>query len=178
MAEKLDVEPIEECIEMIIDKFQDCPRFFFTEFDLQSYLYHLLISKDIFKKEYITETGYPIGIVHIEYPATGGKFDLVVLDPQKVGKLPISKQNILCGIEIGLNQNFEHFERDYTKFVPETENKVSFGYVLHFVKGFNVHWEDIVRAVNEEIQNNICSLIKIVDTAEAKALAVRIDVMR
>ncbi len=179
MIKKLVVEQIEDSIKTLINKFQECPRYFFSEFDITSYLYHLLISKDKLKQEYITNTGYSIGIIHTEYIANSGRFDLVVLDPKYVNKLPITKQRILCGIEIGLNRSYAHFEKDYSqKFVQEARNEVSFGYILHFVKGSNLDWEKVVYEVEEATKNKDCSLIEKIDTVEAKALAIRIDVIK
>ena len=57
MAEKSGIEQIEECIDVLVTKFKSCPRYFFTEFDIRSYLYHLLVSKDRFKQEYVTGSG-------------------------------------------------------------------------------------------------------------------------
>ena len=97
-----------------------------------------------------------------------------------MGQLPISKQKILCGIEIGLNRNYAHFENDYAswKFIKEAENEVSFGYILHFVKGSHIDWETVVNSVKEAAQTNECFPFRIIDTKEAKALAVRIDIMK
>lgn len=181
MAGKSDIQQIEECIDLLISKFRDCPRYFCSESDLQSYLYHLLILKDKFRQKRVTGSGYSIGLVHTEYSGSGvGRFDLAILDPQHVGKLPISKQKILCGIEIGLNRNYAHFTDDYAspKFIKGAPNEVSFGYILHFVRGTHIDWETVVNAAKETAQTNECSVFRIIETQEAKALAVRIDVTK
>lgn len=41
-----DVELIEDSIKQLISKFQENPYHFSSERDLQSYLYHLIISKE------------------------------------------------------------------------------------------------------------------------------------
>jgi len=172
------VSKIEECINKLIDKFTEYPHYFKSEFDLQSYLYHLMVSQDELHKERVTQSGKPIGIVHTEYPATGGRFDLVVLDPNLVSELLLNNQKILCAIEIGLNKSYDHFENDYSKkFVKEARNDVSYGYVLHFVRGGSVHWKDIVDAVDQVIEMEASSLLRKEETPRAKAIAVKSDLM-
>jgi len=170
------VSKIEECINGLIDKFAENPYFFKSEFDLQSYLYHLLVLHDEFHKEHVTRSGKPIGIIHTEYPAVGGRFDLVVLDPNLVSELTLKNQKILCAVEIGLGKSYGHFENDYSeKFCEEAGNDVSYGYVLHFVKGESVHWKDILDAVDQVIDMGASSVLRKVETPRAKAIAVKSD---
>jgi len=178
MTERYETKLIEDCIKTLIEKFKECPRYFFSESDIKSYLYHLLISKESLKQEYSTKSGYLIGVVHTEYPVIKGFFDLVALDTQSVNQLSITKQKILCGIEIGLDQKYEHFMKDYSNFTPDAGNEVSLGYVLHFIKGYNADWAKVVEAVEEAARTNDCSLIKKVETDEVKALVVRIDLSK
>jgi len=174
----LYVSKIEECINKLIDKFIEYPHYFRSESDLKSYLYHLMVSQEVLYKEHITQTGIPIGIVHTEYPATIGRFDLVVLDPTLVSELLLNNQKILCAIEIGLDTTYDHFEKDYSeKFVKEARNDVSYGYVLHFVKGESVHWKDIVDAIDQVIEMKESSLLRKEETPIAKAIAVKSDSM-
>lgn len=175
----LYLSKIEESINKLIDRFLEYPHYFRAESDLQSYLYHLLVTQDILKKEHVTQTGIPIGIVHTEYPATVGWFDLVVLDPTLVSELALQNQKILCAIEIGLDTTYAHFEKDYSeKFTIEAQNDVSFGYILHFVKGESVHWKNIVDAVDQVIEMKESSLLRKEETPKAKAIAVKSDLMR
>jgi len=168
------VSKIEECINKLIDKFTEYPHYFKSEFDLQSYLYHLMVSQNEFHRERVTKSGIPIGIIHTEYPVIGGRFDLVVLDPNLVSELSLNNQKMLCAIEIGLEKYYDHFEKDYSeKFVEEAGNDVSNGYVLHFVKDESVHWKDIVDAVNQVINMEASSLLRKEETPQAKVIAVK-----
>jgi len=182
-----NVELIEECINALIDKFQKNPYFFSSERDLQSYLYHLILSKEPFGKEHFTKNGYSIGLVHADYPAiSGGRFDLVVLDRRLISQRTLKNQRILCGIEIGLNQSYEHFEKDCgVKFVKEAKNDVSIGYILHFVWGFHKDWNmlaqfghELAQQINvkEEIKQRDFFLLKLIESNEVNVLAVKIIV--
>jgi len=168
------ISKIEDCIKNLIDKFIEYPHYFRRESDLRSYLYHLMLSQEELHKEHITQTGIPIGVVHTEYPATIGRFDLVVLDPTLVSQLPKKKQKILSAIEIGLNKPYSHFEKDYSeKFCKEAQNDVSYCYIIHFVRGESAHWTDIVEAVDQDIEMKDALLLKKEVTPSSKAIAVK-----
>jgi hypothetical protein len=148
-------------------------RTFFSEYDLRSYLYHLLINKPLLGQEYVSANGIPIAIVHAEYPvAAGGRLDIAVLDAATVGQV------ILCGMEIGLNRSYAHFEKDYawSKFVAGAQNNVMYGYVIHFVRGDHKDWKTIVENVKESAEAGDCAIIQILDQEKAKVAAVRIRI--
>lgn len=108
----------------------------------------------------------------------GGRFDLVILDRRSIPQRTLKNQRVLCGIEIGLNRSYNHFEKDYAseKFVKEARNDVSVGYVLHFVRGFREDWKTVVQNIEEAIKENDCFLVKLVESDGVNALAVKIIV--
>tara|TARA_B100002003_G_C13992327_1_gene479446 strand:- start:133 stop:786 length:654 start_codon:yes stop_codon:yes gene_type:complete len=148
------IKEVESGIKALIEKFIQMPYFFYSEQDMQSYLYHKLISGRLGKhlvQNYFRDKSI---LLHREYPTLGkysdtrGHFDLAILDPEYVSKshwrtqvkLPrYSRNRLKVAIEMGLNTDvktsldLEHYKKDFNR-LTDTENKVERQYLLFFVR--------------------------------------------
>ena len=149
-------ESLESCIQKLVNKFRDTPEFFYSESDMQCYLYHLLAGHPDLQEEYFTKDGVKTGILHNEYRTYGtyvtedrllkksekgrrGHFDLAILDPVSVSQEKLWKSNVLFGIEMAFdNMDIPHRDNDLTK-LSDSRNKVANGYMLWFL---SVKWPD------------------------------------
>ena len=149
-------EDLESRIQKLISKFMNEPKFFYSESDMQCYLYHLLYENPVLQKDYFTKGGVKTSILHNEYQTYGtyvkenkllkksergrrGHFDLVILDPDSVSQERLWKSKILFAIEMAFNNmDLTHFDNDLTK-LTDSRNKVTNGYMLWFL---SVKWPD------------------------------------
>lgn len=97
----LSIETVEQCIKELVQKFKENPNFFTSESDVKCYLYHLLISKEIFRGNFLTKDKKSTGLVHTEYPSFKKPFvDLVILDHRNVAQYRLKRQRVMCAVEI------------------------------------------------------------------------------
>lgn len=152
----ISVYELERCIQKLISKFRDYPDFFYSESDMQCYLYHLLFENKVLQKTYRTKDGKESGILHNEYRTYGkyvkeddllkpsekgrrGHFDLIILDQNSVSQQKLFESRILFSIEMAFkNLSWSHFENDVTK-LTDNRNKVMYGYILWFLSD---EWRD------------------------------------
>lgn len=155
----LNAADIEVCIQKLVSKFRDAPDFFYSESDMQCYLYHILYENPVLQRTYPTRDGFEMGLLHNEYRTYGkymteqkllkksekgrrGHFDLVILDPDSVLREKLFRSKILFAVEMAFdNLSWVHFENDFTK-LTDPRNKVAYGYILWFL---TQEWPDSLR---------------------------------
>jgi len=113
-------EEVGSAIRALVEKFVEMPYFFYSEQDMQAYLYHDLISGKL--GEFFVETDFDDKsvLLHREYPTLriypGGRrghFDLAVIDPEypserhwrmQVREPAFSGHRLKAAFEFGLNE--------------------------------------------------------------------------
>lgn len=151
----------EGCIHKLIDKFRETPFLFYTESDMQCYLYHLLVQEQEINRVYKTIDKRQTILIHNEYRTFGkyvkkdgylipsqkgrrGNFDLVIFDPTQVNLRTFNRQKVLIAIELALNEGSQHLKNDYTK-LTDARNAVEHGYIVFFFRGKWLHYPAYVQ---------------------------------
>lgn len=100
------IEIVEQCIEKLVERFEQNPHFFYSESDVKCYLYHLLALEDALQGNYLTRDKKQTCLVHTEYPSVYRYLvDLVVLNPENIANYTFKRQRAICAIEIKLWSN-------------------------------------------------------------------------
>jgi len=112
--DKQIINAVEESIKELLIDFKNSPHIFWTEEDVRSYLYHLLISNDFFKKntplykrEVFREklsSGKTL-LVHTETKYEGKKEDITIFElKEELDEIKNVDFYVLIGIEIKFNR--------------------------------------------------------------------------
>jgi hypothetical protein len=149
------VPKFEEAIKSLVRRFRTHPFAFYTESDMQCYLYHRLFAGGFVNGLYRTTEGRDTILLHKEYPTiaryqrledgkleesdTGrrrGAFDISVWDPSYITQHEHRKQKVLCAAELALNEcrpGNPHTINDATKLAGPS-NEIKYGYLIFFVR--------------------------------------------
>lgn len=132
---------LRDSINNLIETYLDTPQFFWKEYDIQSYLYYLLLKSRKFviedpelkkvllvHREYVTPDKYKKNGDFLEKVmdrgGRRGNFDLVVWDPDNKWESHSSKYKIWAGIEIKFESNVDNGRSPSTrkKIIPNVYN--------------------------------------------------------
>jgi len=170
---------IEGCIKTFVEKFLQMPYIFWSESDAKCYLYHFLILTPALQNRYKTLDGKVTNLIHTEYKSrSGGRFDIAIINPKTIEQRPFNNQNLLCGIELGLDCGSDHFALDFArKLRKEAENPIDFGYIIHFMRNRLDIWDDTVQdIINNLMPPNSEFLVQPTKTGECGVLVVKVRV--
>lgn len=104
------MEIVEQCIKELIQKFEQNPYSFTSEWDVKCWLYHLLVSREPLRGNFLSKDKKNTSLIHTEYPsALGFNIDLVVLNPKNIADYTLKRQRVMCTIEIKFWRSTAHF---------------------------------------------------------------------
>lgn len=169
------IKIVEQCIKELIQKFEQNPYSFTSESDVKCWLYHLLVSREPFRGNFLTKNKKNTSLIHTEFPSVlRFNVDLVVLDPKNIADYTLKRQRVMCAIEIKFWRSTAHFnvkkekelrdrlsgDKQAHKFIVYLYQRNVLSYWQEFKKGLLRHKEE-----NEEM---------FLDSTVATALVTRI----
>ncbi len=172
------VKETEESIREVIEEVLENPLSVASEEDLRLELYRIMKGKENLGGEY--EVTFDNGVsgvlslIHGEHPClkeeirhgeiTGGRHDLVVLDPRKLSQNKVlKKQSKLIGIELKFIERRipvmdarDLMKYDLSSFLPRFESRADYGYLL-FVnrlarKEYELYSNDELKELESQIR--------------------------
>jgi hypothetical protein len=154
------IEIVEQCIKELIEKFEQDPHFFTSEWDFHCYLYHLLVSKETLQDNFISKDKKNTGLVHAEYSSIlGYPVDLVIFDPKTIANYKLKEQRVMCQIEIKVWRSIARFNVENERQLRGRlgEDKQAHKFIIYFYLAKKPeYWQEFLadlRKLKEENEN-------------------------